>query len=89
MPVHTSTYRYILVQKNYQKYVRVRTFSCLSRYKAVQGGTRRYKQNSIAVYGGTWFVLSRFMAVYGGTRLYIDWICAGGGGLAPADLVRF
>jgi hypothetical protein len=53
--VHTSTYWYrdVLVQKNYQKYVRVRTSLCLSRFMAVHGGTWRYMQNSITVYGST------------------------------------
>jgi hypothetical protein len=51
--VHTSTYWYVLVQKNHQKYVRVRTSRCLSRFMAVHGGTWQYMQNSITVYGST------------------------------------
>jgi hypothetical protein len=67
---HTSTYQYVLVYKNCQKYVRVRTSTYFCR-------TRQYMQKFIMVHGSTWRYmevhfqsLSLFMVVHGGTLQY-------------------
>jgi hypothetical protein len=66
--VQVGTYRYVLVQENVKKYVRVRTQLRTERYRAVQKGTGQYtkwyKAVQVKVQQGT----RQYMAVHVSTR---------------------
>ncbi len=66
--VQVGTYRYVPVQENVKKYVRVRTQLRTERYRAVQGSTGQYtkwyKAVQVKVQQGT----RQYMAVHVSTR---------------------
>ena len=68
MTVQVGTYRYVLVQKKIQKYVRIRTQLRTERYRAVQKGTGQYtkwyKAVQVKVQQGT----RQYMTVHVSTR---------------------
>ena len=81
--VQVGTYRYVLVQENVKKYVRVRTQLRTERYRAVQKGTGQYtkwyKAVQVKVQQGT----RQYMAVHVSTRSAFApgrWRGAGPGG---------
>ena len=73
--VQVGTYRYVPVQENVKKYVRVRTQLRTERYRAVQGSTLRAVHEMVQ--GSTGQSTTRYKAVHGGTCQYTVCICAG------------
>jgi hypothetical protein len=68
MMVQVGTYQYVLVQKNIQKYVRVRTLLRTGRYRAVQKGTGQYTKWYKAVHVQVQQGTRQYMAVHVSTR---------------------
>ncbi len=88
--VQVGTYRYVLVQENVKKYVRVRTQLRTER-PTVQGSTERYRAvHEIMVQGSTGQSTTRYKAVHGGTCQYtVCGICAGPRAGGPGGAADF
>jgi hypothetical protein len=84
MMVQVGTYRYVLVQENGKKYVRVRTQLRTRRYRAVQNGTGQYtkwyKAVQVKVQQGT----RQYMSVHVSTR-WSAFAPGGPGGAGATD----